>query len=102
MEAPMNPSTVKKKLIEILEEIQRDSGEACPPLDGATKPTGSLPKFDSKVWPVATSILATELSTVIPDDVNIFVDEKSKLPRSIDEIAAFVCRLAEKNEATAA
>jgi hypothetical protein len=97
----MTPSDVKQKLIEILKEIQLDSGLPCPPLNGLTKPTVDIPKFDSKVWPVATTILATELNASIPDDVNIFVDEVTKVPRTIDEIAGFVCRLVEKKKAAA-
>ena len=57
------------------------------------------------VWPVATTILSTEIGAPIPNDVNIFVDETTKLPRSIDETAAFVCELLKKQtdkEATAA
>jgi hypothetical protein len=45
---------------------------------------------------VATTILASEIGASIPNDVNIFVDETTKLPRSIDETAAFVCDLVKK------
>lgn len=101
----MDPAALKNKLIAVLGQIQADSGLECPPLSGAIKPVESLPKFDSKVWPVATTILATEIGATIPNDVNIFVDETTKLPRSIDETTAFVCALLEKqskNEAAAA
>ena len=89
----MDPATLKEKLIAVLTQIQADSGLDCPALTGATKPLENIPKFDSKVWPVATTILATEIGALIPNDVNIFVDEITKLPRSIDETAAFVCAL---------
>ena len=92
----MDPAALKDKLIAVLGQIQADSGLECPPLTGATKPVENLPKFDSKVWPVATTILATEIGATIPNDVNIFVDETTKLPRSIDEMAAFVCDLLNK------
>jgi hypothetical protein len=95
-EVPMDPATLKDRLIAILGQIQVDSDLECPPLTGATKPVENLPKFDSKVWPVATTILATEIGATIPNDVNIFVDETTKLPRSIDETAAFVCELLKK------
>ncbi len=101
----MDTATLKEKLIAVLGQIQVDSGLECPPLTGATKPIENIPKFDSKVWPVATTILATEIGEPIPNDVNIFVDEMTKLPRSIDETAAFVCELlktkAEKEAAAA-
>jgi hypothetical protein len=89
----MDPTALKEKLIAVLGQIQADSDLECPALTGATKPVENLPKFDSKVWPVATTILAAEIGATIPNDVNIFVDETTKLPRSIDEIAAFVCAL---------
>lgn len=89
----MDSAALKESLIAILAQIQVDSGLGCPPLTGATKPVENIPKFDSKVWPVATTILATEIGAVIPNDVNIFIDEITKLPRSIDETASFVCEL---------
>ena len=101
----MEPAALKEKLVAVLGQIQADSDLECPALTGATKPIEHLPKFDSKVWPVATTILATEIGETIPNDVNIFVDETTKLPRSIDETAAFVCDLLKKQskqEATAA
>src|SRR5215468_7841627 len=94
----MDPATLKEKLIAVLGQIQVDSGLECPPLTGATKPVGGIPKFDSKVWPVAITILATEIGVAIPNDVNIFVDETTKQSRSIDETAAFVCQLLKKTE----
>jgi hypothetical protein len=92
----MDIDTVKEALIKVLSQIQTDSGLECPPLTGAIKPVENLPKFDSKVWPVATTILATEIKAEIPNDVNVFVDEATKLPRTIDETAAFVCHLIKK------
>lgn len=84
---------MKEKLIAVLSQIQADSGLECPPLTGATKPVENIPKFDSKVWPVATTILSSEIGASIPNDVNIFVDETTKLPRSIDAMVIFVCEL---------
>ncbi len=92
----MDPATLKEKLIVVLGQIQADSGLECPTLTGATKPVENIPKFDSKVWPVATTILAAEIGATIPNDVNIFVDEATKLPRSIDETAVFLCYLLKK------
>lgn len=92
----MDPTTLKETLIAVLGQIQADSGLECPPLTGATKPVENLPKFDSKVWPAATSILASEIGMKIPDAVNIFVDETTKLPHSIDETAVVICDLLKK------
>ena len=98
----MDPFVLKQKLIAILSQIQADSGLECPALTGATKPIGTIPKFDSKVWPVAITNLAVEISAPIPNDVNIFFDEMTKQPRSIDETVVFVCGLLKKTEAAAA
>ena len=92
----MEPAILKEKLIAVISQIQANSGLECPPLTGATKPVENIPKFDSKVWAAATTILATEIGKPIPNDVNIFVDDTTKLPRSIDETATFVCELLEK------
>jgi hypothetical protein len=94
----MDPVTLKKMLIAVIGQIQAISGLECPPLTGATKPAENIPKFDSKVWAVATTILAKEIDKTIPNDVNIFVDKKTKLPRSIDETAIFVCELLKRQE----
>ncbi len=98
----MDPLTLKETLIAVIGQIQANSGLECPPLTGATKPVENIPKFDSKVWAVATTILATEIGKEIPNDVNIFVDETTKLPRSIDETAMFVCELLKKQNEVAA
>ena len=96
----MGPTILKDKLIAVLGQIQAESGLECPPLTGATQPVDTLPQFDSITWPVATTILATETGVPIPDDVNIFIDETTDLPRSIDEIVDFVSTLATKQNET--
>ena len=88
----MDPTTLKEKLITVLSQIQADSGLACPALTGATKPVDDIPGFDSKVWPVATTILSTEIDAPIPNEVNIFVDDQAK-PRSIAQMVDFLCAL---------
>ena len=92
----MEQAVLKEKLIAILKQIQTDSGLDCPELSGQTKPVESIPRFDSKIWPVATSILAVEIDATIPNDMNIFFDESTKLPKSIDQIVGFVCELVKK------
>ena len=92
----MDPAALKENLIAVLGQIQADSDLECPMLTGNIKPIEILPKFDSKVWPIATTILAIKIDATIPDDVNIFVDETTKLPRSIDETAVFICDLLRK------
>lgn len=96
----MHPTELTEKLITVIGQIQVDSGLECPQLTGTTKPVDTVPKFDSMVWPVATTILSTEIGAPIPNDVNIFVDEATKLPRSIDETAAFVHELLKEQVAS--
>lgn len=101
-EVLVNPTVMVKKLIAVIGQIQVDSGLECPPLTGTTKPVNNVPEFDSKVWPVATTILSQEIGARIPDDVNIFIDEATKLPRSIDEIAVSVCEWLKRQAAKGA
>ena len=86
----MNPTLLKAMLITVLSQIQADSNLACPSLTGATTPIDDIPGFDSKVWPVATTLLSTEIGTPIPNEVNIFVDDEAQ-PRSIAQIVDFLC-----------
>ena len=91
----MNTDLVKTKLVEVLANIQAASGLDCPPLGGGTKPIDELPKFDSKIWPVATGMLAAGLGITIPNDVNIFRPNKDGPVLTIDETVALVVTLAE-------
>ena len=94
----MSPEAIRGKLIGVLESIQVDSGLECPVLTGQSKPLEELPKFDSKVWPVAIALIAVELGVAIDDDVNIFRKEKACDALSIDETVALLTALAEKQE----
>ena len=92
----MDTNKLKENLMTVLYQIQTDSGLDCPPLSGTTKPIETIPEFDSKIWPIATTILADKTCCHIPNDVNIFVNDKTKLPLSIDEAAFLVCELQKK------
>ncbi len=91
----MDPNFVRRKLTEVLESIQLTSGLECPTIVGATKPLEALPKFDSKIWPVAIGMLAAELGITIADNVNIFRREKSCIALTVDETVAMVVALVE-------
>lgn len=95
----MDPNVVKTKLVEILQTVQSLSGEECPSIDGATKPVEALPKFTSKVWPVAAGMLGIALGKSIPCEANIFVDEESKEPLAINQTVALVLKILEAQEA---
>ena len=89
----MEPTPVKEELLAVLRQIQADSGLDCPSLTGTTKPVENLPEFDSVVWPIATSILADKIGMTIPDDVNIFINDLTKAPHTIDEATYVICNL---------
>ncbi len=89
----MNSDFVKAKLIEILQTIQTASGLECPTIVGTTKPLEDLPQFDSKIWPVATGMLAEKLGITIDNDVNIFSEGKTCNPLTIDSTVAMVVAL---------
>lgn len=89
----MDPQTVEQALKDVILDIQKNSGLECPPLTGDTKPADEVPKFDSKIWIAATTIIAETLNVVIPDDQNIFVSAKTKTSMSIREISQFICSI---------
>lgn len=74
----MNIKEITTQIVNVLEEIQMISGLECPKLTNKTIPVEELPEFDSKIWPVATCIIANKLNISIPYDVNIFCDEKNQ------------------------
>ncbi len=91
----MDAGLVRKELINVLGQIQTMSGLACPVLTGATIPITDLDKFNSKMWPVATGMLASALGVEIPNNVNIFSTRGAcRTPLSIDQAVAEVCRVA--------
>ena len=88
----MDIATMQTKIIAVLTSMHAESGQECPQLTSTTKPAADLPGFTSPKWLVATTLLSIEIAAPIPDDANIFVDETTKLPRSIEEVAGFVCK----------
>ena len=90
----MNPILVRQRLIEVLVSIQADSGLPCPPIVGTMQPAEELEKFDSKMWPVATGMLATALGVEIALNINIFRVKGTKTAMTIDETIALICSLA--------
>ena len=90
----MDAATVRKALVDVLQEIQTASGLECPPLGGSIKPMEDLPKFDSKIWPVAIGILGAKVGIPIANDINIFREDRSAVPLTIDQIVAKVVAIA--------
>ncbi|MEO8062140.1 MAG: hypothetical protein ABI821_05265 [Pseudomonadota bacterium] len=91
----MNAKHVRAVLTEVLQTIQTTSGLDCPAIVGTTKPIEELPKFDSKIWPVAIGMLGVKLGITIANDVNIFRREKTTIALTVDEAVAVVLALAE-------
>lgn len=91
----MNAAFVHSALVEVLQNIQATSELECPPLAGGTKPIEDLPKFDSKIWPVAIGMLGAKLGINIDNDVNIFRRDDSCVALTINEIVAKVVALAD-------
>lgn len=89
----MNAEMVRTALVEVLQHIQASSGLECPAVVGTTKPIEELPKFDSKIWPVAIGMLGAKLGIMIANDVNIFRREKSTIALTVDEAVAMVVAL---------
>lgn len=90
----MDQQALRAQVIEVLAAIQQDSDRAGGPITGSTCPAKDLRGFDSKVWPVATTMLSQATGLAIPDKTNLFVSANGKQHRSVDEIAADLSRLA--------
>jgi hypothetical protein len=88
------------QVITVLGLIQQDSGRATGPITGSTCPAKDLRDFDSKIWPVATTMLAQATGFAIPNRTNLFVSTNGKQYRTVDQIAAELCRLADSTQAT--
>lgn len=74
----------------VLKDIQARSGLPCPDLNGSTVPPKALQKFDSTVWPAATTLIARKLGVTIPNDVHLFGDKGAPL-LTIDQTATLIC-----------
>ncbi len=75
----MDANGVRAALMEVFQNIQTASGLECPAIIRTTKPIEELPKFDSKIWPVAIGMLGVKLGITIANDVNIFRRENTTI-----------------------
>jgi hypothetical protein len=89
----VSPAEIKKALSEIITEIQTNSGLECPLLEGSVVPANDIPHFDSKVWLVATTMLASKIGIEIPHDENIFVGKETNEQLNLDEICELVSKI---------
>lgn len=86
----MQQEVARNAVEAVLKDIQARSGLPCPVLNGSTVPPKALEKFDSTVWPAATTLIARKLGVTIPHDVHLFGD-KGAAPLTIDQTASLIC-----------
>jgi len=84
---------MKVTLIEVLQEIQSDSGYQEVPISGSTCPVSDLQGFDSLLCIEAIGMLADKLNIEIPNSNNIFLSQDGKQWLTIDESVAVVCEI---------
>jgi len=90
--ADVNRTLILEALVATLKEVQSLMGQSCPPLAGTTVPINELPMFDSKVWPVAFGMVGEKLKVEVPVDVNVFRQEKTKIPNTIDQTVTAILK----------
>jgi hypothetical protein len=81
---------VTAALMRVLDRVQKTSGLESPVLAPSSVPKHVLPKFDSTVWPVATSWLGKDLGFRIDNDVHVFGGKGGKPLLTIAESAGLV------------
>ena len=84
----MDCDTIKDALINVLVEIQSDSGYPPVEITGATCPAENLEGFDSLIWPISIRLLVKVIGVEIPRKKNIYVSNGKKLV--VDEIVQVV------------
>lgn len=94
----MSPEDVKTALIEVLQEIQSDSGYEETPITGKTCPITDLEGFDSLIGVEAMGMLADKLNVNIPNECYIFRSEDFQLELTIDESVAVVWEIVSRGE----
>ncbi len=86
----MTRDEIRKRLLDILTRVQRDSDAPCPPLTDDTVPLRDLPGFDSLSCTDAEDRLSTELGVDV--DSIPFKSSKRGHEQTIKEIVDFLCR----------
>ena len=94
----MSPEDVKVKLIEVLQEIQSDSGYKETSISGITSPMTDLEGFDSLLCIEAICMLADKIDVEIPNSNNIFLSKDGKRWLTIEESVAVVCEIVNRGE----
>src|SRR5947209_1753205 len=90
----MDEERVRVQLVEVLQTIQRESGYGEVSLAGDTCPLDDLEGFDSKIAPVAITLLTQATGISIPNRKNIFVGRDGRQHLTVDQIVHDVCNVA--------
>lgn len=87
----MTLDEARAAIVKTLQKVQDVSGLPCPVLTGVDVPRRVLEKFDSTVWPVATSWIAKELGVKIDNNVHVFGGKNGGPLLTIDQSANLIC-----------
>lgn len=88
----MDRQTILAALIATLSEVQQLMGQPCPPLSANCVPINDLPKFDSKVWPVAFGLVGLKLNVEVPVEINVFRQEQTRIPNNIEQTVTAILK----------
>lgn len=91
LEVGMKKDKVVNNVIQVLTQLQRDSGRKSVAILGSTCPIGDLDQFDSLNGVEATVAIADELGVELPG-VSVFVNESGTRALTVSEIADVVCK----------
>ena len=89
----MKKEEAVKNVIQVLDQLQKDSGRQAVRMSASTCPIGDLEQFDSLNGVEATVEIADKLNVELPG-VSVFVDETGTRALSVSEIADVVCAAA--------
>jgi len=89
----MDEGLIRDQLVGVLQTIQRESGYGEVPISRNTCPLDDLENFDSKIAPVAITLLTAATGIPIPNRKNIFVSKDGRQRLTIDQIVEEVCKL---------
>jgi len=92
----VDEALIRDQLVDVLQTIQRESGYGEIPISCDTCPLDDLEKFDTKIAPVAITLLAKATGIPIPNRKNIFVSKDGRQRLTIDQIVHGVCKLAQE------
>lgn len=93
----MADQSLLEVLIQIIHDIQTQSGDPVGDIDEQTIPINDVEGFDSQRGIETTIEIETRLGIILPEGINLFVSEDHR-PLSLLEIAIRVKKLSEKRD----